>query len=416
MYGGLEAQKPLVRAMSNSWQEKGPAYATFESEDDLENERSQARVVQQCMLSRRTRTVLVVLLVFLVTSLWAWKWYLRLLPDTELENFLRAQSNQIDIEKTHNFDGTRMQALPAELIPGGVADAEGKRRLVFVGDIHGCADELQKLLKRVKFDESTDHLIAVGDTISKGPKNVEVLDELLSLNATSVRGNHEDRVLQLAPSKLGSLPDLTTTRSHKKTDKDTALLHELSDRHLTYLQNMPLMLRIPPLPSTTTTTSHHQKKTHHHHTLDSEILVVHAGLVPAVPLPEQDPFFVMNMRAIRTKTHTPLANAEDTRAKSKPWHDIWNWYNDRLSKHKSVRGYASEEGWLGTWGVSSASKDTYPDPQVIVYGHHSKEGLQDRRWSKGLDTGCVRGGRLTALVLDARGGQEIVSVRCQDHR
>jgi hypothetical protein len=42
------------------------------------------------------------------------------------------------------------------------------KRLVLVGDVHGCRKELEKLLKEVEFDQKTDHLILTGDIIAKG--------------------------------------------------------------------------------------------------------------------------------------------------------------------------------------------------------------------------------------------------------
>lgn len=63
-----------------------------------------------------------------------------------------------------------------------------------------------------------------------------------------------------------------------------------------------------------------------------------------------------------------------------------------------------------------------PDSRMtIVYGHDSKRGLNIRKYSRGIDSGCVRGGKLTALVVeaDAKGGpvkQSLVSVRCKDYK
>lgn len=304
-------------------------------------------------------------------------------------------------KKTHRFHGQRLLDLPAHLLPGGAGDKDGKRRLVFIGDMHGCARELKALLKKLDFDEHTDHLIAVGDVISKGPANAEVLDELLRLNATSVRGNHEDRILSLAPSGLAVDGPLDTTGK-----KDKKLLRQLSPRHLQYLEDMPLMLRIPALPLAS------KPSEKRHSPIAEEILVVHGGLVPAVSLEKQDPYFVMNMRAIHTKTHRPLVEEAEAKSKSKPWHNIWCWYNERLFKHKSLKDFRVGE----EEDTSALSKKKYPKPQVVIYGHHSREGLQLQRWTKGLDTGCVRGGKLTALVLNAKGKQEIVQVACKDNR
>lgn len=333
------------------------------------------------------------------------------------QGFLKSQNDTYEIAKSGHFDGVRVQDFDRRLLPGGEEDPEGKRRLVFVGDIHGNARELKELLKRVEFDELEDHLIAVGDVISKGPDNVGVMDELIRLNASSVRGNHEDRLLALAPSVLDiKLPAPTAEYSSKGSAKDEALLRQLSPQHIDFLRDMPLMLRIPPLPMASKAS--HKK----HSPIAEEILVVHAGLVPAVALEKQDPYFVMNMRSIYPKTHLPLVEAEDKKGKSKPWHDIWGWYNDRLFRKKSLKGFEiweslddeDADSWLGKLGL--VDKKKWPKPQVAIYGHHAKAGLQITRWSKGLDSGCVRGGELTAMVLDAKGRSEIVSVSCEDLR
>lgn len=363
----------------------------------------------------------------IVAVILIWAWYLRSVWQEDWEyrqGFLASANETYEVERTKtHFDGVKIQDLSSRLIPGGDGDPHGERRLVFVGDIHGCADELKHLLRKMDFDKKRDHLIAVGDIISKGPKNVEVLDELIRIGATSVRGNHEDRILNLAPRSLDvdGLPNFEIA-SRKGKAKDVKLLKELSKHHLQYLRDMPLMLRIPALPQAAKATSKDSSP------IAEEILVVHAGLVPAVPLERQDPYFVMNMRSIRWKTHAPLVEAKDKKKRSKPWHKIWEWYNDRVFRKKSLKGFVmwndevdaeaadevAEAGLLDGL-LPDISKKHWPKPQVVVYGHHSKAGLKISRWSKGLDTGCVKGKRLTALILDAKGKQQLVSVKCTNH-
>jgi hypothetical protein len=48
------------------------------------------------------------------------------------------------------------------------------KRLVFVGDVHGCKEELEHLLKKVDFRQKHDHLVLAGDMITKGKHAIEV--------------------------------------------------------------------------------------------------------------------------------------------------------------------------------------------------------------------------------------------------
>jgi hypothetical protein len=50
----------------------------------------------------------------------------------------------------------------------------GPGRLVLVGDVHGCLDELRQLLQKAGFMQGSDNLVLVGDLVNKGPKSAEV--------------------------------------------------------------------------------------------------------------------------------------------------------------------------------------------------------------------------------------------------
>jgi hypothetical protein len=98
-------------------------------------------------------------------------------------------------------------------------------------------------------------------------------------------------------------------------------------------------------------------------------IVVHGGLVPGVALSEQREIDLMNLRSI-TADGRPSKRADD----GKPWAQLW------------------------------------PGPSLVVFGHDAMRGLQKWPHAIGLDTGCVYGGALSALVLPER---RVVSVRAR---
>jgi serine/threonine protein phosphatase 1 len=73
-------------------------------------------------------------------------------------------------------------------------------RVLAVGDIHGCAEELQVLLDGLDLGGG-DTVVCVGDYVDRGPDSRGVIDLLLALQARPdvstvfLRGNHEDMCL-----------------------------------------------------------------------------------------------------------------------------------------------------------------------------------------------------------------------------
>jgi hypothetical protein len=253
---------------------------------------------------------------------------------------------------------------------------EGKR-LVFVGDVHGCKEELEHLLKKLDFDKKHDHLVLTGDMIAKGPDSPGVITLVEKLGASCVRGNWEDKLLlSIAESEarhLTSLPgpdespdrksDFLDETSHSHGDyRLRKLAKSFSKKQLEYLQQCPVILRVGTVPKL------------------GALAVVHAGLVPDIPLEQQDPFHVMNMRTINLKTRIPSSKNDGT-----PWEKFWNHEQKKKEEHERMS---------------------------IVYGHNRKRGLNLQEFTFGLDSGCVSGGRLTAFVVDHNGKTEVVQVKC----
>jgi len=241
------------------------------------------------------------------------------------------------------------------------------------------------LLDKIQFRQASDHLVLTGDLVAKGPDSPGVVDLARSLGASCVRGNHDDRMLlawqsmrahHLLPSSPSSSSSSSSSSSDPSNanaaapssrgdDKHRALAKQFNEDQITWLQSCPVILDVGTLPPLGRT------------------VVAHAGLVPGIPLEQQDPFQAMNMRSIDLYTRVPTEDRSGL-----PWERVWNAWQKRI-----------KEGGEG-------------ERTTVVYGHDSKRGLVRRRWSRGLDSGCVGGGRLTALVVDGRGRERYVSVRC----
>jgi len=65
-------------------------------------------------------------------------------------------------------------------------------RTLFVGDVHGCADELEMLLLLVK----PTRVVLLGDLFTKGPKPKKVWRLIQKWKAESILGNQDEYVVQ----------------------------------------------------------------------------------------------------------------------------------------------------------------------------------------------------------------------------
>lgn len=140
------------------------------------------------------------------------------------------------------------------------------QRTLVIGDIHGCYDELLRLIETAKI-RSNDQIIAVGDLITKGPKNREVLDFFATGdNRSSVIGNHDFAILRFWRGE-----EVDLTEAQERT------LSELQDNpryYRDYLESLPFYIE-----------------------LEAHV-VVHAGLRPGVPLSEQTKEDLMELRTL----------------------------------------------------------------------------------------------------------------------
>ncbi|MDI1447877.1 metallophosphoesterase [Polyangium sp. 6x1] len=115
------------------------------------------------------------------------------------------------------------------------------------------------------------------------------------------------------------------------------VVRALRRRHWDFLASLPLWIDLP----------------------EHGLRVVHAGVDPTVPIERQSPRTLMYVRSL------------------------------------NVSGAPEERRGSILWG------ERYVGPPHLVFGHNALERPQIHRDATGIDTGCVYGGRLTAMVLRA---------------
>lgn len=213
-------------------------------------------------------------------------------------------------------------------------------RAFVIGDVHGCADELERLLVLLS-PRRSDEVVFVGDLVNKGPASAEVVRIARSIGARAVMGNHDDLVLRAARARRTEKGWEDFSPGVRKVVKS------LSDDELRWLRSLPLFLRLP----------------------EHRAVVVHAGMLPGKKVEEQRRENLLTMRSIKDDG-SPSRRVDEGAA----WGSLWN-------------------------GRTHA-----------IYGHDAIRGLQRHARATGLDTGCVYGGRLSALVLPSH---EVVSVKAR---
>lgn len=200
-------------------------------------------------------------------------------------------------------------------------------RTLFIGDVHGCARELDALLEACGWRPG-DRVVFVGDLVAKGPDSAGVVRRARELDAQAVRGNHDEHVLRWHQGRMREGKKLKPEHRH--------VLETLCAADWDYLDSLPLYRRFPEL----------------------NVLTVHGGFVPGVPLEAQRDEHLLNLRSI-----TPEGEPSKRVDAGVPWASRW-------------------EG-----------------PELVIFGHDAIRGLQRHPHALGLDSGCVYGGALTAYVL-----------------
>lgn len=235
-------------------------------------------------------------------------------------------------------------------------------RHIIIGDIHGCYAELMDLLQKVGPGDS-DRIVSVGDMVNRGPATEKVLrffrDEP---NATAVLGNHEWEHIEAWFARESLPPAHAAARERLGADYG---------EWIDWLTTLPAHLELP------------------------EALIVHGMLEPGMTVAAQ-------------QESVMLGTAAGEKYMRLRYPGLWYEHYLQAAHQHSLQSQVSAHSQPTACGSS--------EPKPLIVGHHdylrTGEPLVREGRLYAIDTGCVRGGRLTALVLPEL---QVVSVPAHSH-
>jgi bis(5'-nucleosyl)-tetraphosphatase (symmetrical) len=252
-----------------------------------------------------------------------------------------------------------------------------------IGDIHGCFGTFQRLLERVQFDASRDRLWLTGDLINGGPDSLATLRWVVEHEGVvdTVLGNHDLHMLAVAAG----------ARKMRKKDTFADVLDAPdADELLGWLRHQRLAVA------------------------DRGYLLVHAGLWPAWSVDDAlarsgeveqvlrsgraDAFFEHMYGNKPRRWEAALSGHERLRVVVNAMTRL-----RVLKRRKKTMAFDfsgplerlpnDRTPWFAAEGARWAD-------HTVIFGHWSALGLHKEGPVVCLDSGCVWGGKLTAMRLE----------------
>jgi bis(5'-nucleosyl)-tetraphosphatase (symmetrical) len=252
-----------------------------------------------------------------------------------------------------------------------------------IGDVQGCYKRVSELIECINLMSAAAKLVFLGDLVNRGPQSLATLRHIQSLGDTAnmVLGNHDLHLLAAAHG---------IRRPHASDTLDDILAAADRDELLDWVRRQPLAI------------------------FEEGHLFVHAGVLP-------------QWTAEKT---LELAHEVEVVLRGPNWLDFLrqmygnmpaNW-DDGLKGTDRLRcivnaltriRFCSVDGTMEFTSKESASPmpgyvpwfdvpDRKTEDVTVVFGHWSTLGLFMRPNLISLDTGCVWGGKLTAVRIEDR--------------
>lgn len=268
-----------------------------------------------------------------------------------------------------------------------------------IGDLQGCAHEAQVLLRRIADDAPEGaRIIFVGDLINRGPESLTALRQVKALarhaSVEALLGNHDLHLLAVACGAQAASPSDTLDEILAAPERD-----ELID----WLRHRPLAL------------------------IERGHLLVHAGVLPQ--------WSAQRTLALAAEVEAVLRGPGWIDFLAQMYGNQPDHWDDSLTgtarlrcivnaltrmrlctpdgrmdfKHKESAGAPAGSGLLPWFDLPNRQSAGTP----IVFGHWSALGVLHRSDVVGLDSGCVWGGKLTAVCLDTR---TLLDVDCPEYK
>ncbi len=221
-----------------------------------------------------------------------------------------------------------------------------------VGDIQGCAGELDDLLGKIGFDAGRDELWSLGDLVNRGPDSLETLRLWRDVGGRGLIGNHDVYALQA----------FSRRRLRKKDTLDGLFAAPDAEDLLQRVRELPILVHLPGGDGVT------------------DVWIVHAGFDPrwtdlhelaqTVNEAEHDDAWLAG-ETVSFATRVRCCTADG----------------------RSCRHSGPPEGCprpFRPWD------EFYTGSTLVVHGHWARRGYYRGARTMGLDSGCVYGGTLTA--------------------